>query len=98
MTVRVQRDEDEPKTGLPDSGEDNKTYEETETSGQVTVSHEQSDATQTVTFDLPLPVDGGDGEVTPDKTEVDPSGDEAARTISVSGTGFPASTEEIGRA
>lgn len=93
MTVRVQWDDDEPKTGLPDSGEDNKTYEETETSGQVTVSHEQSDATQTVTFDLPLPVDGGDGEVTPDKTEVDPGGDEAARTISVSGTGFPASTE-----
>jgi len=93
MTVRVQWDEDEPKTGLPDSGEDTKTYEETATSGTVTVSHEQSDATQTVTFDLPLPVDGGDGEVTPDKTEVDPGGDEAARTISVSGTGFPASTE-----
>src|SRR5699024_8945304 len=90
MTVRVQWDDDEPKTGLPDSGEDTKTYEETEASGQVTLSHEQSGATQTVTFNLPL-LDGG--EVTPDKTEVDPAGDEAARTISVSGTGFPASTE-----
>src|SRR5699024_705203 len=68
-------------------------YEETATSGTVTVSHEQSDATQTVTFDLPLPVDGGEGEVTPDKTEVDRAGDEAARTSSVSGTGCPASTE-----
>src|SRR5690625_1077922 len=93
MTVRVQWDEDEPKTGLPDSGEDTKTYEETATSGTVTVSHEQSDATQTVTFDLPLPVDGGDGELTPDKTEVDGTGDETARTVTVSGTGFPASTE-----
>ena len=34
----------------------------------------------------------GEASITPDKSEVDSSGDEAARTITVAGTGFPAST------
>lgn len=93
MTVKVQWDTDAEKTGLPDTGTDTKVYTAGQEGGhQVRVTSETDPSrTQLVTFEIPLS-DGGGGTITPDKTTVDASGDAAARTITVGGTAFPAST------
>jgi hypothetical protein len=88
MTVTIQWDADAPLTAQPDAGSANKVYTEAGP-GTVTITDEAiGGESRTLNFTVPLSLT----TVVPTPGTVDSGGDLAARTISVAGEGFPAST------
>lgn len=87
MTVTIQWDADAPLTAQPDAGSANKVYT-VAGAGTVTITDEAiGGESRTLNYTVPL----GLTTVVPTPATVDSAGDEAARTISVAGDGFPAS-------
>lgn len=89
MTVRIQWDADAPLTGQPNAGTAQKVYT-TAGTGTVTITDEAIGG-DAVTLNYLVPLDLTEVEAVP--AEVDTSGDAAARTTTVAGEGFPASTQ-----
>lgn len=82
MTVQLTFDDDAPLTGLPDEGQQNKTYPPTPALGNAEVTPEPVGSGPVVEADYSLPL-----ITTPDVTEVSPGG-----TVTVDGSGLAAST------
>lgn len=88
MTVTIQWDTDAPLTAQPNAGTANKVYT-VAGPGTVTVTDEAiGGESRTMNYTVPLALT----TVVPTPATVDSGGNLAARTISVAGEGFPAST------
>lgn len=82
MTVQLTFDTDAPLTGLPDEGQQNKTYDPTPALGHAEVTPEPTGSGPVVEGDYSLPL-----ITTPDVTTVEPGG-----TVTVEGSGLAASS------
>jgi large repetitive protein len=82
VTVQLTFDDDAPLTGLPDEGQQNKTYDPTPALGHAEVTPEPVGSGPVVEADYSLPL-----ITTPDVTTVEPGG-----TVTVTGSGLAASS------